>query len=181
MFLLTGSWAEKNNYSPPILDSRMGGFHSTSFIISLFFSKIHTNGVFPSRLVGVCAISDNLYYWYGHMTDRGGSMELSTIGKNIRNVRKAKKMRQEDLAEKTGLSVNYIGNVERGEKIPSLETFLKIVNALGVTSDVVLADVLDAGYVIRSSMLSEKMEKLPQEERQRIFDVIETLMRHNIT
>ena len=108
-------------------------------------------------------------------------MELSTIGKNIRNVRKAKKMRQEDLAEKTGLSVNYIGNVERGEKIPSLETFLKIVNALGVTSDVVLADVLDAGYVIRSSMLSEKMEKLPQEERQRIFDVIETLMRHNIT
>ena len=115
------------------------------------------------------------------MTDRGGSMELSTIGKNIRNVRKAKKMRQEDLAEKTGLSVNYIGNVERGEKIPSLETFLKIVNALGVTSDVVLADVLDAGYVIRSSMLSEKMEKLPQEERQRIFDVIETLMRHNIT
>lgn len=108
-------------------------------------------------------------------------MELSTIGKNIRNVRKAKKMRQEDLAEKTGLSVNYIGNVERGEKIPSLETFLKIVNALGVTSDVVLADVLDAGYVIRSSILSEKMEKLPQEERQRIFDVIETLMRHNIT
>lgn len=107
-------------------------------------------------------------------------MELSTIGKNIRNVRKAKKMRQEDLAEKTGLSVNYIGNVERGEKIPSLETFLNIVNALGVTSDVVLADVLDAGYVIRSSILSEKMEKIPQEERQRIFDVIETLMRHNV-
>lgn len=108
-------------------------------------------------------------------------MELSTIGKNIRNVRKAKKMRQEDLAERTGLSVNYIGNVERGEKIPSLETFLNIINALGVTSDIVLADVLDAGYVIRSSILSEKMEKLPQEERQRIFDVIETLMRHNTT
>lgn len=108
-------------------------------------------------------------------------MELSTIGKNIRNVRKAKKMRQEDLAERTGLSVNYIGNVERGEKIPSLETFLNIINALGVTSDIVLADVLDAGYVIRASILSEKMEKLPQEERQRIFDVIETLMRHNTT
>lgn len=108
-------------------------------------------------------------------------MELSTIGKNIRNVRKAKKMRQEDLAERTGLSVNYIGNVERGEKIPSLETFLNIINALGVTSDIVLADVLDAGYVIRASILSDKMEKLPQEERQRIFDVIETLMRHNTT
>lgn len=113
------------------------------------------------------------------MTDRDGSLELSTIGKNTRNVRKAKKMRQEDLAERTGLSVNYIGNVERGEKIPSLVTFLNIVNALGVTPDVVLSDILDAGYVIRSSMLSEKMEKLTQEERQRIFDVIETLMRHN--
>lgn len=46
-------------------------------------------------------------------------MKLDTIGRNIRMFRRAKKLRQEDLVGKTGLSVNYIGMVERGEKIPS--------------------------------------------------------------
>ena len=70
-------------------------------------------------------------------------MKLDTIGKNIRKFRLARKLRQEDLAEKTDLTTNYIGMVERGEKIPSLETFIKIVNALGVSSDMVLTDVLE--------------------------------------
>ena len=56
-------------------------------------------------------------------------MKLDTIGKNIRKFRLVKKLRQEDLAERTGLTANYIGMVERGEKIPSLETFIKILNA----------------------------------------------------
>ena len=65
-------------------------------------------------------------------------MKLDTIGKNIRKFRLVKKLRQEDLAERTGLTANYIGMVERGEKIPSLETFIKILNALGVSGDMVL-------------------------------------------
>ena len=48
-------------------------------------------------------------------------MKLATIGKNVRKYRLMKKLRQEDLAEKAGLTTNYIGMVERGEKIPSLE------------------------------------------------------------
>ena len=60
------------------------------------------------------------------------------------------KLRQEDLAEKTDLTTNYIGMVERGEKIPSLETFIKIVNALGVSSDMVLTDVLETDIQSRT-------------------------------
>ena len=59
-------------------------------------------------------------------------MKLDTIGKNIRKFREIKKLRQEDLAEKTDLTTNYIGMIERGEKIPSLETFINILNSLGV-------------------------------------------------
>ena len=55
-------------------------------------------------------------------------MKLDTIGKNIRKFRLARKLRQEDLAEKTDLTTNYIGMVERGEKIPSLETFINSVS-----------------------------------------------------
>ena len=87
-------------------------------------------------------------------------MKLDTIGKNIRKFREIKKLRQEDLAEKTDLTTNYIGMIERGEKIPSLETFINILNSLGVSADMVLSDVLDNGYTVKDSLLNEKLEKL---------------------
>ncbi len=86
---------------------------------------------------------------------------------------------KKDLAEKTDLTTNYIGMVERGEKIPSLETFIKIVNALGVSSDMVLTDVLETGYTVKNSMLNEKLEKLAPEDRNRIYEVIDTLVKQS--
>lgn len=108
----------------------------------------------------------------------GAEMKLDSIGKNIRAYRQAKKLRQEDLAEKTGLSANYIGMVERGEKIPSLETFICIANALGVSADMLLADVLDTGYTVKDSILAEKLDKLSKDDRERIYDVIDTMAKH---
>ena len=101
-------------------------------------------------------------------------MKLDSIGKNIRAYRQAKKLRQEDLAEKTGLSANYVGMVERGEKIPSLETFICIANALGVSADMLLADVLDTGYAVKESILAEKLDALSRDDRERIYEVIDT-------
>lgn len=106
-------------------------------------------------------------------------MKLATIGKNIRKYRLMKKLRQEDLAEKAGLTANYIGMVERGEKIPSLETFIKILNTLGVSADMVLSDVLDNGYTIKNSMLNDKLEKLAPEDRNRIYEVIDTMIKQS--
>lgn len=106
-------------------------------------------------------------------------MEPETIGRNIKKYRIKKKLRQEDLAEKTDLSSNYIGMVERGEKIPSLETFISILNALEISADMVLADVLKQGYVVKNSLLDEDMQKLSQEDRERIYLVIETLIKYS--
>lgn len=106
-------------------------------------------------------------------------MKLDTIGKNIRKFREIKKLRQEDLAEKTDLTTNYIGMIERGEKIPSLEAFINILNSLGVSADMVLSDVLDNGYKVKDSLLNEKLEKLVPEDRNRIYEVIDTMMKHS--
>lgn len=106
-------------------------------------------------------------------------MKLDTISKNIRKFREIKKLRQEDLAEKTDLTTNYIGMIERGEKIPSLETFINILNSLGVSADMVLSDVLDNGYKVKDSLLNEKLEKLVPEDRNRIYEVIDTMMKHS--
>ncbi len=106
-------------------------------------------------------------------------MKMDSVGKNIRKYRNSKKMRQEDLAEKAGLSVTYIGMVERAEKIPSIETFVAILNALEVSADMVLHDVLNTGYAVKDSLLNEKLSKVSPEDRQKIYDVIDTMIAHS--
>ena len=106
-------------------------------------------------------------------------MNLNSIGKNIRDCRISRGMRQEDLAEKTDLSSVYIGMLERGEKTASLETLVKIANALEVSSDILLKEVLVTGYRVKDSLLSEKLENLYEEDRNKIYDVIDTMIAHS--
>ncbi len=106
-------------------------------------------------------------------------MQLDTIGSNLRMFRIQKKLRQEDLAEKAGLSTNYISMIERGEKIPSLETFIILINALDVSSDMVLCDVINHGYQIKNSLLNDDMEGLSKEAQERIYAVLKTLIEHS--
>ena len=104
---------------------------------------------------------------------------IKTIGQNIKKYRVAKKMRQEGLAELCGLSSNYIGMLERGEKLPSIEAFIRILNALEVSADLVLVDVLNVGYTVKQSVLEEKLEKVSPEEREKIYDVIDVMLKHS--
>ena len=103
-------------------------------------------------------------------------MNTLSIGKRIRKCRENKGWRQEDFAEKIGLSVTYTGMIERGEKVPKLETFITIANVLGVSTDVLLADVLDTGYDIKSSLMTEDIAKLPKNERERIYHVVSSMI-----
>lgn len=107
-------------------------------------------------------------------------MDFAAIGKNIRKYRKEIGMTQEELAEKAGLSTNYIGGVERGEKTPSLESFISIVNVLGVGADLILCDVIDCGYQVKASVLSDKIAKASPAKRESIFEVVEIMLRDSI-
>ena len=108
----------------------------------------------------------------------GAVMELGTIGRNIRKYRLEKKLRQEDLAERANLSINYVGAIERGEKIPALESLITIINALGVSADMILADVINTGYEIKTSMLSEKLSKLSKDDKNMAYDMIDVLLKY---
>lgn len=103
-------------------------------------------------------------------------MNTASIGKRIRSFREHKGWRQEDFAERIGLSVTYTGMIERGEKIPKLETFIQIANVLEVSADQLLADVLVTGYDIKSSALTEDIAKLDPTSRERIYKVIGTMI-----
>lgn len=64
-------------------------------------------------------------------------MALSIIHKNfglkIQELRKAKKLTQEDLADLINVDRSYMGFVERGERNPTLEKIAKIAKAFHVS------------------------------------------------
>lgn len=57
---------------------------------------------------------------------------LKRLGMRIREERKKNKFTQEKLAERVGLSVDYIGYIERGKQTPYLKTLERIAKVLGV-------------------------------------------------
>ena len=105
-------------------------------------------------------------------------MDFKSVGKNICRCRQKKHMRQEELAEKAGISPNYLGALERGEKRPSFTAFIKLANALEVSADLLLADVTSVGYTVKESVLAEKLEGLSQQDRQEIYEVVDVMVRH---
>lgn len=56
--------------------------------------------------------------------------EAAIFGASVRRVRKEYDWTQEDLADRAGLTTTYVGQVERGDKVPSLTVVLKLAHAL---------------------------------------------------
>ena len=60
------------------------------------------------------------------------SRTLKAVGAQIRSLRKARKLSQEQLAERANLHYTMIGSVERGARNITLENLAKIAKGLGV-------------------------------------------------
>lgn len=105
-------------------------------------------------------------------------MDLSSIGKHIREQRLLKNWTQFELAEKAGLGAGYIGMLERGEKTPSLETFIHLINVLEVSADVVLEDITNTGYQVRMSRYQDRLDQMSESERERAFEIIDTVLKN---
>lgn len=102
-------------------------------------------------------------------------MDLSAIGSRIKAARERKHLTQEDLAAIVDLSPTHISVIERGVKPPKLETFVNIANALGVSADMLLQDVVDHSAEGVSSSLAADIMKLPPNERSRIINAVRAL------
>jgi len=59
--------------------------------------------------------------------------DISLVGSRIRHLRKAKKFTQDYVSEISGISSGYLGQIERGEKTPSLNTLTNIAKSLDTT------------------------------------------------
>ena len=55
------------------------------------------------------------------------------VGSNTARIRKDKGLTQEQLAERSGLSQQYISGLENGRRNPTIVTIYEIATALGVS------------------------------------------------
>lgn len=80
------------------------------------------------------------------------------LGDQIRSIRKRQEITLKELAEKTGLSIGYISQIERNLTDPSLSTLRKISGALGVPTYLFLGDEPHGSLTLRK----EEMIQLSQ-------------------
>lgn len=66
-------------------------------------------------------------------------MDYIDLGFKIRQLRRQKSLTQEQLAEIAGISPSFLGHIERGTRIASVDTLVALCNALEVTPNYLLS------------------------------------------
>lgn len=105
--------------------------------------------------------------------------DLCRIGSRLKKAREAKHLTQEQLAELVDKSAAHIGLIERGERAPSLATFLDIISVLEVIADAILCDAVNYVSQSRLAEYDGKIEGLSKKEREKLFKVLDVLLEKN--
>lgn len=67
------------------------------------------------------------------------------LGEAVRTLREAHDLTQEDLADQAGLSANYVGDAERGERNISVRALWLLADGLGVPASALLHEAEKPG------------------------------------
>ncbi len=101
-------------------------------------------------------------------------IDYKAMGNRIRLARKSKKISQERLAEICSLSAAHIGHIERGTRIPSLDTLFKISQSLDISLDYLMLDSLENSSVALTNLQSI-IQKMPPQKQAHIISAIKAL------
>ena len=105
-------------------------------------------------------------------------MERAALGKRIRESRISKGYTQQDLADRAEISVVYISEIERGTKMPSLNIFVKLIEALGISADYILREELTSGKKYIYDELTERLKDLTPKQRKTAADILDAYLRN---
>ena len=72
-------------------------------------------------------------------------IDYKDFGRRVRTLRRKLSLTQEELAEQVGISASFLGHIERGSRIASLETLVLLCNTLKASPQMLLAASLDDG------------------------------------
>ena len=103
-------------------------------------------------------------------------MDQKAIGKRIKSARAKKGLTQEQLAEQVNLSPMHISVIERGNKLPRLETLINIANVLDVSADILLQDVVNNQIKLHTSEASNLIAQLSREDQRRVLAALHSFV-----
>ena len=95
------------------------------------------------------------------------------FGKRMREIRVSKGISIQKVADDVGIQRNYVSQIEKGDKLPSTDTMIRIANALNVTMDLLFCDYLDAANQVIPSGIYAKIVELPRNQQRHIERLIE--------
>ncbi len=103
--------------------------------------------------------------------------KYAAIGKRISDRRKELGMNREVFSEQVGLSVEYMGLLERGERFTRVENLLKISSILCVSTDYILkgAYLPTDTQTHKSELVAFVEERLSNEEAANYFRIMQIL------
>lgn len=70
-------------------------------------------------------------------------VDYTDFGHRVRTLRRKLSLTQEELAEQVGISASFMGHIERGTRIASLETLVALCNTLKVSPQMLLVASLE--------------------------------------
>ncbi len=95
---------------------------------------------------------------------------LNEVGQRIMERRKKMGMTQEELAERSGLTTQFVSYAESGKRASRPENLMRIAAVLGVSTDYLLTgDIIDKDKLL----LSDKLDKLDAEEVRIVESIID--------
>lgn len=100
------------------------------------------------------------------------------IGARIRYFRKLKGLSQEKLAWETGINPAFLGELERGQKSPTLKTLEKITDALSIHLYELFAGpgTLPVENDKELSTIMESLRALPPQQIHQMSVIIQTIL-----
>ena len=102
-------------------------------------------------------------------------LDNKLIGKRIKELRCLNYISQMELAEKSDISDTYLSLIESGKKRVSLETLIKVANALDTSADTLLTGNLKIDRGNYESELADIMKDCSHYEKRVIYEVIRSL------
>lgn len=101
------------------------------------------------------------------------------VGEKIRSLRQSRGLSQEKLAFKSGLNTSYLGQVERGEKSPTIVTLEKIVVALDAELEELFQ--FDHGAAVETELsyadkISFELRGRTEEEKKAVYEFVKQLL-----
>jgi len=103
-------------------------------------------------------------------------MTNETFGTRLRAYRKQRGLTIEKLAERVGLSPNYLGDMERGKKLPSMGTFIHLVNVLDISADELLKDEINRASYMIDAEISGKLQGLTPKKRAAVLKILDSVL-----